>query len=101
MKGRGGKWIHFKMLLELPISEVFAGGRRRERRGKCRGRKGGRVVGKNSKEFSTNNYPNGRKGLQCWEVEGGGGGGGGGGWYQSYLLKGKGDGITQGRQGMC
>ena len=50
--GRCGKWIHFKILLELPMSEVFAGGRRRE--GKYRRKKGGRVVGKQSKEFSTN-----------------------------------------------
>ena len=58
------------MLLELPISEVFAGGRRRERRGKCRGRKGGRVVGKNSKEFSTNFIQTGEKEYNVGEVEG-------------------------------
>ena len=49
-----------------------------------------------SKEFSTNFFLTGEK-----EYIVGGGGGGGGGWYQSYLLKGKGHGITQGRQGMC
>ena len=84
------------------MSEVFALGRRREGRGKCRGKKVGRVVENNSKEFSTNFIQmeekeynigeRGRKGrkeigtTQC---------------YQSYLLKGKGHGITQGRQGMC
>ena len=52
---------YIKMLLELPMSIVFAGGRRREGRGKCKGRKGGRVVGKQSKEFSTNFIQTGEK----------------------------------------
>ena len=56
------------------------------------------MAGKISKEFSMNFIQTGEKEYNVGEV---GGGGGGGGWYQSYRLKEKGHGITQGRQGMC
>ena len=57
------------------------------------------MVGKNSKEFSTNFIQMREMEYNIGEVEEGKGGGGG--WYQSYLLKGKGHGITQGRHGIC
>ena len=57
-------------------------------------------MGNNSKEFSTNFIQTGEKEYNVGEVEEGRGGEGGG-WYQSYLLKEKGHGITQERQGMC
>ena len=98
--GRGGKQIRFKMMLELPMSETFAGGRRREGRGKYR-----RKIGEwweNKVKISPQILSKWEKGIQSWR--GGRGRGGRKGrkkigtskCYQSYLLKGNGHGITQG-----
>ena len=100
MKGRDGKQIQFKMLLELPMSEVFAGGRRREGRESTEGK---REVEwwENKVKSSPQTLSKWEKGVQSWR-----GGGRKGGkkigttqCYQGYLLKGKGHDITQGRQG--
>ena len=65
MKGRHGKQIQFKMLLELPMSEVFAGGRRREGRESTEGK---REVEwwENKVKSSPQTLSKWEKGLQIW-----------------------------------
>ena len=85
------------MLLELPISEVLLEGKGEEStEGKREAEWWEKHICSNRKEFSTNFIQMGEKEYNVGEMEVEGGG-----WYQSYLLKGKGHGITQGRQGMC